>query len=299
MHRLLSTMRPRLVLLMLTACGHPGDAHLYREAVRERPARAAELCRDIGATPLRDECLAFAARSAVEIGDASLGAALCKEVVTPKWHDECIFMCSDVGNLTAEEAGAACANAGRYALLCRNHALQRGVDSVLMELDIIGREEELTEEFRRVVQETSPPAGSEGRPPGGLSPEEEAVVESLLAFSLAHRVGSGTFDDNICGNASLETCAKAYRVALSATPAAAADRACAGQRDSQSLARAGARPYALGSEKVAQMAWSGACADRAEIGRLFDFNTVFGVTAILGTPRPPRAWGSSAPKHRP
>ena len=132
------------MLPMLLGCGSkpPGDeARRYTDsltALAANPARTGAVCGALSVPALREDCvLAGVARLAA--ADPAAATALCAELPAGVSQDECGFV-------LAEETGdsARCRDAGRFALDCQMHLLQRAVSSVRLPSDPVDADAEAT-----------------------------------------------------------------------------------------------------------------------------------------------------------
>jgi len=264
-----------LVALVL-GCDAPTDRDLYQRAASAQPDQAALVCAEIEEPRLKGECLAFAGASWAKAGRLSEAGAACEAITDPLWAEECWFLSSDEASLTGDRAVATCRHAGRFRTNCLGHAIGREVRHVERLHGKLGDEAALEQALEEVVARYKPAAPASQR---------QATSDTLVARILAAR-GDGPFDERHCGSAPRRICARAYRVSLDAAPGEVdVEGLCVRGVDLEGVVEVGARPWAEGTEELAQEVWRDFC-DELASGHI-DRAGTFGMGTPPRAPPPP------------
>lgn len=123
------------LILLLLACGGPGEAERYTAVLSMNPvdpAKALALCAGIGDPASRAQCAMHAAsQGAIDTGQAP--EALCERVPEGTWRAECYFRAAEVyAEANADpKAAAMCAKTRIFADDCGQHLWQDELQAII------------------------------------------------------------------------------------------------------------------------------------------------------------------------
>lgn len=221
-------------LLLAAACAdEPEDRELYRQALGELSAEALLTCDRIVDEGLRGECRAGAAARMAR-KDITASREACAAIGDAVWREECFFLAADEAELIGRPALETCAEAGRFADRCTQHAAHRDLAGRSLDTSL-GREQLMRARVRDVVASYHPDRSEE---------DLARMVDAAMAQQLSVRFEEAPFALSACGAAGERVCQMAYGAVLyTAKEEGRLEAACAGEATPEAVAAAGVTPW--------------------------------------------------------
>ena len=245
-------------LLLLSCTSEPEihsklrDREQYELAMQEQGTEAVLTCKKIQEEDLAGECILFAAKNMAHHRRDS--RQLCEDSPTESWKQACRFDVIDILGMTGAQADGACAQTGDFQSRCMYHALLREEDVLAAQFPE-GKEQELMSAVLSRMEKM-----------GVEEVEEEPLYAILTARIIARRFEAKwradhrlLFSLSMCGNASVEVCSNAYRIAIKQIGKGKRPSNCSLPMQQQTVAAVGLPIWDEAFDVQAQEAWKSLC----------------------------------------
>jgi len=228
------------------------DREHYESAMKQQGEQAIQSCQRIQTESIKGECILFAAKEkAKRRQDAR---PLCDYAPTQAWKEVCRFDVVDILGLTGGQAEQACAQTGTFQSRCMYHALLREEDSLASQFPV-GKEQDLMNAILGRMNKL-----------GIEEVEEEPLYAILTARIIARRFEAQwlqnrqlLFSSVICGTATENVCANAYRISIKQIGRGHKPSNCSLPMQVSTVTSSGLPGWEDSFEPQAQQAWKSLC----------------------------------------
>ncbi|MFT5685707.1 MAG: hypothetical protein ACI8RZ_006661 [Myxococcota bacterium] len=213
------------------------------------PAEGFAMCGGLSTASLRGDCQSdLAERLLNPTSTMAEISVICDTIEETTWRNECWFMAADARAVTGPMVWGACEQTGRYRSFCFDHALQRELAAVPMQL---GEEDAAQQAIITLLNLYFPD-------------EANRVKQERFNRALAHRVGvrwrrGADFDPTLCAPLPEPLCRFAYLHSVS-TDAVDQEAICAAPEQTAAVVQdGGGFGWTADGAEIAASVWADLC----------------------------------------